>query len=223
MKIGFSNPLLAISHQRFRLPNLALALKWVLCLMFVSCFTNVTIAQPKRPPSTAQIEDPNKQIAHILFEQNEFAKATILLEDIVNADPSDELSYNRYMICLVKLGEQDKAIKWIKKRIKKAENPLSYVVDECWINTTYPESTDKIKHTQRADELLQLIIDQLENRAQEQMGASHFYVANRFEQHGLKNFSISVLQAAEKYWAKSLKSQTSWPCFTWKRATAKRS
>jgi len=179
-------------------------------------------AQPKRPPSTAQIEDPNKQIAHILFEQNEFAKATILLEDIVNADPSDELSYNRYMICLVKLGEQDKAIKWIKKRIKKAENPLSYVVDECWINTTYPESTDKIKHTQRAEELLQLIIDQLENRAQEQMGASHFYVANRFEQHGLKNFSISVLQAALKHWAKYQKFPTNWPCFIWKRATAKK-
>jgi tetratricopeptide (TPR) repeat protein len=151
MKIGFSNPLLAISHQRFRLPNLALALKWVLCLIFVSCFTNVTIAQPKRPPSTAQIEDPNKQIAHILFEQNEFAKATILLEDIVNADPSDELSYNRYMICLVKLGEQDKAIKWIKKRIKKV-----------------------------------------------------------------------YFKPPKKYWAKSLKSQTSWPCSTWKLAIAKK-
>ena len=198
MKTRFSNPLFAIPCRRFRLPNMALALKWVLCLFFISCITNVTKAQPKRSPSATQIEDPNKQIAHILFEQNEFAKANILLEDIVNADPSDELSYNRYMICLVKLGEQDKAIKWIKKRIKKAENPLSYVVDECWINTTYPDSPDKIKHSQRAEELLQLIIDQLENRAQEQMGASHFYVANRFEQHGLKNFSISVLQAAEK-------------------------
>jgi ABC-type dipeptide/oligopeptide/nickel transport system ATPase component len=134
---------------------MALALKWVLCLIFVTCITNVTIAQTKRSPSATQIEDPNKQIAHILFEQIEFAKANILLEDIVNADPSDELSYNRYMICLVKLGEQDKAIKWIKKRIKKAENPLSYVVDECWINTTYPDSPDKIKHTQRAEELLQ--------------------------------------------------------------------
>ena len=79
---------------------MALALKWVLCLFFISCITNVTKAQPKRSPSATQIEDPNKQIAHILFEQNEFAKANILLEDIVNADPSDELSYNRYMICL---------------------------------------------------------------------------------------------------------------------------
>lgn len=159
---------------------------------------NASIAQPKKSLQSTETEDPNKQIANLLFEQNEFAKAALLLEDIVNADINDELSYNRYMICLVKLGEQDKAIKWIKKRIKKAINPIAFVVDECWINTTYPEDENKAKHTQRAAELLELIIDQLKPNAPSQMGAMHFYVANRFEQHNLKDYSIAVLVAAEE-------------------------
>ena len=149
-------------------------------------------------PITPDNNDPNYNLAHLLFEKNEFAKASILFEDLVDVYPSDENTQQRYIQCMVKLGEQDKAIKWIKKKIKKSPQPLSWVIDECWVNTTYPEGPEKAKHTQRANELLELVIDQLKPRAASQMGNMHIYAANRFERHGLKPQAIAILSSAEE-------------------------
>lgn len=153
-------------------------------------------SQPKH--QTNQNEDPNYALAHLLFEKNEFAKAAVLFEDLIEIYPNDESTNSRYLSCLVATNEQDKAIKWIKKKIKKSNQPIQWVIDECWVNTTYPEGPEKEKHNQRAEELLELIIDQLKPRALEQMGNMHVYVANRFENHGLKSYSIQVLSAAEE-------------------------
>lgn len=149
-------------------------------------------------PITPDNNDPNYNLAHLLFEKNEFAKASILFEDLVDVYPTDENTQQRYIQCMVKLGEQDKAIKWIKKKIKKSPQPLSWVIDECWVNTTYPEGPEKAKHTQRANELLELVIDQLKPRAASQMGNMHIYAANRFERHGLKPQAIAILSSAEE-------------------------
>lgn len=149
-------------------------------------------------PNPTENGDPNYALAHLLFEKNEYAKAEVLFEDLVDVYPTDENTQQRYLQCLVKLGEQDKAIKWIKKKIKKSPQPLSWVIDECWVNTTYPEGPEKPKHTQRANELLELVIDQLKPRAAEQMGNMHIYAANRFERLGLKPQAIAVLSSAEE-------------------------
>lgn len=141
--------------------------------------------------------DPNFLAANTLFEQTEYAKAAILFENIVESNPSDEGSYGQYLICLVKTNQQDKAIKCIKKRIKKSQQPMSLVVDECWVNTTYPEENNPEKHLQRANDLLDLIISQLKPSAQIQNGNMHLIVSNRFEYLGLKNYAIKVLQNAE--------------------------
>lgn len=149
-------------------------------------------------PLPADNKDPNYALAHLLFEKNEFAKATLLFEDLVDVYPSDENTQQRYLQCLVKLGDQDKAIKWIKKKIKKSPQPLPWVIDECWVNTTYPDGPEKAKHNDRAGELLNLIIDQLKPNAWAQMGNMHVFAANRFEYHGLKDQAIAVLVAAEE-------------------------
>ena len=67
--------------------------------------------------------DSNKELAFVLYEQNDFTRAALLLEDIVEANPRDELSYRRYIQCLIKTNQQEKAIKFIKKRIKKSPYP----------------------------------------------------------------------------------------------------
>ena len=146
------------------------------------------------PPSP----DSNKELAYVLYDQNDFSRAAILLEDIVEANPRDELSYRRYLNCLIKTNQQEKAIKFVKKKIKKSPYPILYVVDECWINNTYPDGSDNQKHKVRANELKDLIIEQLRTHAMEQMGQQHIAIAQRFEQHELKEYAIEVLQSADQ-------------------------
>lgn len=184
------------THQN-KLVRGLLTMKWLMLFLVFMHISSAVAQFNDTKTNPIETEDPNKQLANLLFEKNEYAKAAVLLEDLVNSNPNDEFLYLRYLTCLTKLGEQDKAIKWIKKRIKKSNTPIALVVDECWINTTYAEDDQKIKHTQRANELAELVIDQLTPRAAQQMGAMHIYIANRFEQHGLKNYAIQVLNAAE--------------------------
>lgn len=72
------------------------------------------------------------------------------------------------------------------------------MVDECWVNTTFPDGPNKQKFTLRAEELKALIIEQLTVHAMEQMGQQHFAIALRFEQNELKNYAIEVLQSADQ-------------------------
>ena len=142
--------------------------------------------------------DSNKELAYVLYNQNDFSRAAILLEDIVEANPRDELSYRRYLQCLIKTNQQEKAIKFIKKKVKKSPYPILYVVDECYVNTTFPEGPNKQKYTLRAEELKALIIEQLTVHAMEQMGQQHIAIAQRFEQYELKEYAIAVLQSADQ-------------------------
>lgn len=142
--------------------------------------------------------DSNKELAYVLYNQNDFTRAAILLEDIVEANPRDQLSYRRYLQCLIKTNQQEKAIKFIKKKVKKSTYPILYVVDECYVNTTFPDGPNKQKYTLRAEELKALIIEQLTVHAMEQMGQQHIAIAQRFEQYELKEYAIAVLQSADQ-------------------------
>ena len=142
--------------------------------------------------------DSNKELAYVLYNQNDFSRAAILLEDIVEANPRDELSYRRYLQCLIKTNQQEKAIKFVKKKVKKSPYPILYVVDECYVNTTFPDGPNKQKYTLRAEELKALIIEQLTVHAMEQMGQQHIAIAQRFEQYELKEYAIAVLQSADQ-------------------------
>ncbi len=160
--------------------------------------TPSVLGQWNNENNSAVNPDSNKELAYVLYEQNDFSRAAILLEDIVEANPKDELSYRRYLQCLIKTNQQEKAIKFIKKKIKKSPSPIVYVVDECWVNTTFPDGPNKKKFTLRAEELKALIIEQLTVHAMEQMGQQHFAIALRFEQNELKNYAIEVLQSADQ-------------------------
>ena len=142
--------------------------------------------------------DSNKELAYVLYNQNDFSRAAILLEDIVEANPRDELSYRRYLQCLIKTNQQEKALKFVKKKVKKSPYPILYVVDECYVNTTFPDGPNKQKYTLRAEELKALIIEQLTVHAMEQMGQQHIAIAQRFEQYELKEYAIAVLQSADQ-------------------------
>ncbi len=177
----------------FKISTLRSILSTILLLISSTVFGQFN-NENNPPPSP----DSNKELAYVLYDQNDFSRAAILLEDIVEANPRDELSYRRYLNCLIKTNQQEKAIKFVKKKIKKSPFPILYVVDECWINTTYPDGSDNQKHKVRANELKDLIIEQLRTHAMEQMGQQHIAIAQRFEQHELKEYAIEVLQSADQ-------------------------
>ena len=160
--------------------------------------SSVVVGQSNNGNNPTPNPDSNKELAYVLYNQNDFSRAAILLEDIVEANPSDELSYRRYLQCLIKTNQQEKAIKFIKKKVKKSPYPILYVVDECYVNTTFPDGPNKQKYTLRAEELKALIIEQLTVHAMEQMGQQHIAIAQRFEQYELKEYAIAVLQSADQ-------------------------
>ena len=160
--------------------------------------SSVVVGQSNNGNNPSPNPDSNKELAYVLYNQNDFSRAAILLEDIVEANPRDELSYRRYLQCLIKTNQQEKAIKFIKKKVKKSPYPILYVVDECYVNTTFPDGPNKQKYTLRAEELKALIIEQLTVHAMEQMGQQHIAIAQRFEQYELKEYAIAVLQSADQ-------------------------
>ena len=160
--------------------------------------SSVVVGQSNNGNNPTPNPDSNKELAYVLYNQNDFSRAAILLEDIVEANPRDELSYRRYLQCLIKTNQQEKAIKFIKKKVKKSPYPILYVVDECYVNTTFPDGPNKQKYTLRAEELKALIIEQLTVHAMEQMGQQHIAIAQRFEQYELKEYAIAVLQSADQ-------------------------
>ncbi len=157
----------------------------IVCLFATFCF-NAWGQQSDNTPQS------NKMLANLLFDQKEFAKAVLFFEDIVEINPDDETSYQRYLRCLVALNEQEKAIKFIKKRIKKSTNPLPYVVDECWVNTTFPSANLDKKYVERSQELLNLILEKIKSDAN-----AHLFVSKRFEDYQLKEFAIKILEQAD--------------------------
>jgi tetratricopeptide (TPR) repeat protein len=165
----------------------------VLCIV-----SSAVVGQSNNGNNPTPNPDSNKELAYVLYNQNDFSRAAILLEDIVEANPRDELSYRRYLQCLIKTNQQEKAIKFIKKKVKKSPYPILYVVDECYVNTTFPDGPNKQKYTLRAEELKALIIEQLTVHAMEQMGQQHIAIAQRFEQYELKEYAIAVLQSADQ-------------------------
>lgn len=158
---------------------------FIVCLLATLCIEGWGQKSDNSPQS-------NTMLANLLFEQKEFAKAVLFFEDIVETNPDDEISYQRYIRCLVVLNEQEKAIKFIKKRIKKSTRPLPYVIDECWVNTTFPSSNLDKKYAERSQELLNLILEKIRPDAN-----AHLFVSKRFEDHQLKEFAIKTLEQAD--------------------------
>lgn len=193
--INRSAPALLRQKQLFPLKISTLRGVFSTILLLISSAVFGQFNNENNPPPSP---DSNKELAYVLYDQNDFSRAAILLEDIVEANPRDELSYRRYLNCLIKTNQQEKAIKFVKKKIKKSPYPILYVVDECWVNTTFPDGPNKQKFTLRAEELKALIIEQLTVHAMEQMGQQHFAIALRFEQNELKNYAIEVLQSADQ-------------------------
>ncbi|PHX92637.1 MAG: hypothetical protein CK532_02110 [Flavobacteriales bacterium] len=158
---------------------------FIVCLLATLCIEGWGQKSDNSPQS-------NTMLANLLFEQKEFAKAVLFFEDIVETNPDDETSYQRYLRCLVVLNEQEKAIKFIKKRIKKSTRPLPYVIDECWVNTTFPSSNLDKKYAERSQELLNLILEKIRPDAN-----AHLFVSKRFDEHQLKEFAIKTLEQAD--------------------------
>lgn len=125
-------------------------------------------------------------LANGLYEQNEFEKATIIYEELVDENPNQSFFYERYIQCLVKTSNQKKAVKFIRKKSKKSPDPLPLMIDECWVLST-DEKTSK-----EADNLFDFILSKINQDLEVSL-----YAAELFERHNLNNYAIKILQTAE--------------------------
>lgn len=126
------------------------------------------------------------ELANGLYEQNEFEKATIIYEELVDENPNQSFFYERYIQCLVKTSNQKKAVKFIRKKSKKSPDPLPLMIDECWVLST------EEKTTKEADNLFEFILGKINHDLDVSM-----YAAELFERHNLNNYAIKILQTAE--------------------------
>lgn len=111
----------ALLHQKQFFPLKISTLRGVFSTILL-LISSAALGQFNNENNPRPSPDSNKELAYVLYDQNDFSRAAILLEDIVEANPKDELSYRRYLNCLIKTNQQEKAIKFVKKKIK---NPLS--------------------------------------------------------------------------------------------------
>lgn len=125
-------------------------------------------------------------LANSLFEQNEFEKATILYEELNEENVNQSFFYDRYIQCLVKTNNQKKAVKVIRKKVKKSQDPLPLMIDECWVL-----STDE-KTTKEADNLFEFILGKINTDIEISL-----YAAELFERKNLNSYAIKILQIAE--------------------------
>lgn len=126
------------------------------------------------------------ELANGLYEQNEFEKATIIYEELTEENPNQSFFYERYIQCLVKTNNQKKAVKFIRKKSKKSQDPLPLMIDECWVLST------EEKTTKEADNLFEFILGKINQDLEVSM-----YAAELFERHNLNNYAIKILQSAE--------------------------
>ena len=103
----------AILHQIQLFPINIATLRGILSTILL-LISSAAFGQFNNENNLTPSPDSNKELAYVLYNQNDFSRAAILLEDIVEANPKDELSYRRYLNCLIKTNQQEKAIKFFK-------------------------------------------------------------------------------------------------------------
>lgn len=126
------------------------------------------------------------ELANSLYEQNEYDKALLIYEDLTTDDPNQPLFYDRYLQCLVKTNNQKKAIKFIRKRSKKSTEPLSFMIDECWVLNSDLNTINESK------KLFDFILEKIKNDY-----GSLLLAADLCEQHNLNEYAIKLLQEGE--------------------------
>lgn len=148
--------------------------------------SNLTLAQSK------------SELANSLFEQNEFDKATILYEELNEENVNQSFFYDRYVQCLVKTNNQKKAVKIIRKKAKKSQDPLPLMIDECWVL-----STDE-KTIKEADNLFEFILGKVSNDIEVSI-----FTAELFERRNLNHYAIKILQTAENNFGENVEISNS--------------
>ncbi len=129
----------------------------------------------------------NDQLARQLFEDNAYDKAVLLYEDLVDKDPQNQEYYENYIQSLIQLGEHRKAIKHIKKIGKKSQNPLQFLVDECWVLSLKSDTKNE------SDKLFTFILEKSKNNTNIALLTSDL-----FKYRNQTDKSIQILQQAEE-------------------------
>ncbi len=128
----------------------------------------------------------NDQLARQLFEDKSYDKAVLIYEDLVEKSPQNQEYYENYIQSLIQLNEHKKAIKHIKKVGRKSNNPIQFLVDECWILQLKPETKSE------SEKLFAFILDKSKGNINISLLASDL-----FKYRNLPDKSILILQQAE--------------------------
>ena len=76
----------------------------------------------------------DEQLAAQYFDEEKFAFAMPLYEELAEKDPANITYYDRYLECLLREKQFEKAAKMVKKRKRRYADVYLYAVDEGYIN-----------------------------------------------------------------------------------------
>jgi tetratricopeptide (TPR) repeat protein len=128
----------------------------------------------------------NVRLARSLFEKQEFQKASILYEDLLEKEPLNSEFYENLIQSLSVIKDFKKARKIIKKTAKISKQPLIYMVDECWIGTL-----ENLKEKNDL-KLYKFILE----KSAEQMNLA-LLASDRFQMRNMTDEALEILILAE--------------------------
>jgi tetratricopeptide (TPR) repeat protein len=106
--------------------------------------------------SASAQDNTSEQLAIQYYQNNEFEKAALLFEELFESKPSSSVYYSYFLDCLLQLNDHDKALKELKKQVKRFPNQSEFEVDLGYIYLLLGDERKKKKHYNHALEKMPL-------------------------------------------------------------------
>lgn len=137
-------------------------------------------------------QSTDEQLAAQFYEAGDFEQAAVLYKKLNRNSPASMYIYENYLNCLVRLNDQNEALKLAKRQAKKYPERIIYQVDEAFIYNQFDEA-EMVERT-----ALSLIEQNLPMRGRLDILAQTFIRRNLHEyavlayQNGIDKFGLEV-------------------------------
>jgi tetratricopeptide (TPR) repeat protein len=130
-------------------------------------------------------QTPSEKLAAQYFEADNFAFALPLYEDLSDNSPSDLFFYDRYLQCMLEMKQHDKAVKLVRKRLKKFSGIVQFAVDEGYV-------LEKQGDGNAAEKVWNKLLDNLNNEYN-----AYLSLASAFQRRYKTDWAIKVYEKGE--------------------------
>jgi len=129
----------------------------------------------------SQEKDKNEALARHYYNEGNYEKAAILLEDLVNNRKNNRYYYSLYFNSLLRLNEYEKLEKIIKRQIKKYKDEKSFQIDLAYVYS----QNNKIEKSKTLNEK---VINSLSAKEHEIRQVAYKYIGLRQNEYLLKTY-----------------------------------